>query len=120
MEIKPLNVIVYNQDKVNIEDVVAPPYDVIDSNYQNELYERSDYNIVRLILAKGENRYEDAKNDFNKWLEEKVLTQLDKPCILYIVQKYTQNFIPRSMARVDDDGFLFRFAKLNGLNNVND
>ena len=38
----------------------------------------------------------------------------------YIVQKYTQNFIPRSMARVDDDGFLFRFAKLNGLNNVND
>lgn len=104
MEIKPLNVIVYNQDKVNIEDVVAPPYDVIDSNYQNELYERSDYNIVRLILAKGENRYEDAKNDFNKWLEEKVLTQLDKPCILYIVQKYTTE----KGKKVERKGFIAR------------
>jgi len=104
VEIKPLNVIVYNQDKVNIEDVVAPPYDVIDSNYQNELYERSDYNIVRLILAKGENRYEDAKNDFNKWLEEKVLTQLDKPCILYIVQKYTTE----KGKKVERKGFIAR------------
>ena len=78
MEIRPLNVIVYNQDKVDINDVVAPPYDVIDSGYQDELYGRSAYNIVRLILAKGENRYEDAKRDFEKWLEEGILKQLDK------------------------------------------
>lgn len=38
----------------------------------------------------------------------------------YIVQKYTQNFIPKAMVAIDDDDFLFRFAKLNGLNNVND
>jgi len=38
----------------------------------------------------------------------------------YIVQKYTQNFIPKAMVEVDDDDFLFKFAKLNGLNNVND
>ena len=85
MEIKPLNVIVYNQDKVDINDVIAPPYDLIDSEYQEELYKRSDYNIVRLILAKGENRYEDAKRDFNSWLNERVLKQLDKPCILYLL-----------------------------------
>ena len=38
----------------------------------------------------------------------------------YIVNKYKQNFIPKAMASVDDDEFLFRFAKLNGLNSVND
>ncbi len=37
----------------------------------------------------------------------------------YIVKKYTQNFIPKSMTSIDDDDFLFRYAKLNGLNNVN-
>ena len=66
MDIKPLNAIVYNQEKVNIKDVIAPPYDVITSDYQDELYKKSPYNIVRLILTKGENRYEDAKNFFEK------------------------------------------------------
>ena len=57
LDIKPLNAIVYNQEKVNINDVIAPPYDVITSAYQDELYKKSPYNIVRLILTKGEKRY---------------------------------------------------------------
>ena len=57
MEVLPLNAIVYNQDKVKMEDVVAPPYDVIDEKYQDELYSRSEYNCVRLILNKSEDRY---------------------------------------------------------------
>ena len=61
MEVLPLNAIVYNQDKVNLDDVIAPPYDVIDEKYQDELYKRNEFNIVRLILTKGENRYSDAK-----------------------------------------------------------
>lgn len=89
MEIKPLNAIVYNQDKVDIKDVIAPPYDVITADYQDELYKKSPYNIVRLILTKGENRYQDAKNFFDSWLEEGVLKYSDKPCILYLIQKYT-------------------------------
>lgn len=35
----------------------------------------------------------------------------------YIVNKYMQNFVPKAMASVDDDDFLFKYAKLNGLNN---
>ena len=89
MDIKPLNAIVYNQEKVNIKDVIAPPYDVITSDYQDELYKKSPYNIVRLILTKGENRYEDAKNFFEKWQEENILIHTKKPCIFYLIQKYT-------------------------------
>lgn len=96
VEVKPLNAIVYNQDKVNMNDVIAPPYDVILDDYREELYKRSDYNIVKLILAKGSkdlsdsnNRYNKAAKNFRAWLEAEVLIKLEKPCILYILQKYT-------------------------------
>lgn len=96
VEVRPLNAIVYNQEKVEMNDVIAPPYDVILDDYREELYNRSDYNIVKLILAKSSkdlsdpnNRYDEAKKNFHQWLEEKVLIKLEKPCILYIVQKYT-------------------------------
>ena len=96
VDVKPLNAIVYNQDKVNMNDVIAPPYDVILDDYREELYERSEYNIVKLILAKGSkdlsdpnNRYNEARKNFQQWLEEKVLIKLEKPCILYILQRYT-------------------------------
>ena len=51
VDVKPLNAIVYNQNKVDIKDVIAPPYDVITNEEQQRLYERSKYNIVRLILS---------------------------------------------------------------------
>lgn len=96
VEVKPLNAIVYNQDKVDMNDVIAPPYDVIPDDYREELYKRSEYNIVKLILAKGSkdlseanNRYDEAAKNFRAWLEAEVLIKLDNPCILYILQKYT-------------------------------
>ena len=88
MEVLPLNAIVYNQDKVKMEDVVAPPYDVIDEKYQDELYSRSEYNCVRLILNKSENRYEESAKVFNELKEKEILIHTDKPAIFYIVQKY--------------------------------
>lgn len=88
MEIKPLNAIVYNQDKVKMEDVIAPPYDVIVKEYQEELYSRSPYNVVRLILNKEEDRYKASCEEFCNWLEDGVLKYLEKPSILYIIQKY--------------------------------
>ncbi len=88
MEVLPLNAIVYNQEKVNLKDVIAPPYDVIDENYREDLYSRSDYNIIRLILAKGENKYTDAKNYFEDWKNKNILIKTQKPSIFYIIQKY--------------------------------
>ena len=96
VEVRPLNAIVYNQEKIEMNDVIAPPYDVILDDYREELYKRSPYNIVKLILAKGskdlsnpDNRYDEAKKNFNEWLEKNVLIKLEKPCILYILQRYT-------------------------------
>lgn len=91
IEVKPLNALVYNQEKVNMKDVIAPPYDVISSSYRDELYERSPYNITRLILSNAENPYEDAAESFHKWINDKILINNEKPVILYLVQKYKLN-----------------------------
>lgn len=71
VEIRPLNAIVYNQEVVDINKVIAPPYDVITSDYCDRLYERDPYNIVRLILTKGENRYSDAKKKKKEGLKKR-------------------------------------------------
>ena len=88
MEIQPIEALVYNTNKVEIKDVIAPPYDVIDEKYQDDLYKRSKYNIVRLILNKGDNKYEDAKNDFDNWKDKEILIKTKKPSIFYLIQQY--------------------------------
>lgn len=111
VQVKALNAIVYNQDKVDMNDVIAPPYDVILDDYREELYKRSDYNIVKLILAKGSkdlseanNRYDEAAKNFHRWLDEEVLIKLEKPCILYILQKYTTE----QGKKIERKGFIAR------------
>ncbi len=98
IEVKPLNAIVYNQEKVNMADVIAPPYDVILDNYRDELEARSPYNIVKLILANNStelsdenNRYNVAFENYQKWLSENILVKTEKPCILYLIQNYEKN-----------------------------
>ena len=51
-QIKPFKGVVYNFKKTDISAVVAPPYDVISSQMQDELYRANKYNSIRLILGK--------------------------------------------------------------------
>jgi uncharacterized protein (DUF1015 family) len=66
----------------DLSDVVAPPYDVIDPALQQALYDRSPYNVIRLILNKeqpgdseADNRYSRAARCLRDWLAEDVLVQ---------------------------------------------
>ncbi|MFH0702880.1 MAG: DUF1015 domain-containing protein [bacterium] len=95
-KISSIKGITYNLDKVNINDAVAPPYDVISKQEQEELYNSSPYNIVRLILGKVfdtdneiNNKYIRAAEFFKEWLNKNILIKSDKPCIYYYIQKYT-------------------------------
>src|SRR6185312_11475359 len=63
-------------------DVIAPPYDVIDPALQQALYDRSPYNVIRLILNKEEpsdteteNRYSRAARFLRDWQRDDVLVQ---------------------------------------------
>lgn len=78
-----------------LSNVVAPPYDVIDSELQNALYERHPANVIRLILNRAESgdesdeaRYARAARHFRDWMHEGVL-QRDPDPALYV---YHQSF----------------------------
>jgi uncharacterized protein (DUF1015 family) len=93
-----------------LSDVIAPPYDVIDSTLQQALYERSPYNVIRLILNKEtaadtetDNRYTRAAATLRDWLREDILVQ-DSARGLYV---YHQDFETEGR-RFTRKGFLAR------------
>ena len=45
-DFRPFRAVRYNPDRVELADVVAPPYDVIDPEEQARLEARSPYNVV--------------------------------------------------------------------------
>ncbi|MFH0886647.1 MAG: DUF1015 family protein, partial [bacterium] len=94
--IKAFEGITYNKDKVrDISQVIAPPYDVIDTTLQKKLYDRNAYNVIRLILGldeKGDNehknKYSRAANDFKSWLDSGIINRNNTPAIFAISQEF--------------------------------
>ncbi len=70
------------------ESLVAPPYDLIGPEQQNELYHRSPYNIVRLELSREADRYGTARNTLDEWLRLGVLKRAERPAIYCYRQSF--------------------------------
>lgn len=95
--IQPFEGLRYNLAQVgSLSDVVAPPYDVIGPEYQDALYEKSEYNVVRLILNKmlptddeQNNRYTRSARTLKDWKEAGVLVKESKPSLYVYHQIYT-------------------------------
>ncbi|MGE5281535.1 MAG: DUF1015 domain-containing protein [Chloroflexota bacterium] len=98
--VRPIEALRYDLDVVGaLQDVVAPPYDVIDTAMRAELLARSPYNAVAIDLPKpyGEtgpqsegdgDPYEGAAEKIAAWLEAGALVE-DEPAIWAIEQEYT-------------------------------
>ena len=86
----------YNPSKVLLEDVVTQPYDKISSSMQQAYYQRSPFNLVRIILGKpeqtdaehGETVYTRAARNFSAWRKQGVLAQEKDPCIFAYAQRF--------------------------------
>src|SRR5436190_9962956 len=89
-EIEPLRALRYDLDKIGgLQDVVAPPYDVIDAEMRAKLEARSPYNVVRVDLPDGGNdRYEQAARTLGQWLQEGVLVRDETPALWTLAQDY--------------------------------
>jgi len=101
----------YNPSAVQLDDVVTQPYDKISPAMQEGYYQRSPFNLVRIILglpelfdADGrENVYTRAARDFKAWREQGVLVQEKDPCIF----AYSQRFkVPGSDELKERRGFI--------------
>ncbi|MFW2331263.1 MAG: DUF1015 domain-containing protein [Nitrospinota bacterium] len=86
----------YNSAKVgDIEEVIAPPYDVISSDHQDILYSRNPKNIIRLILGKeypldceGNNRYSRSQKSFEEWIADGTLVEEKSPSIYLCAHRF--------------------------------
>ena len=67
----------YAVDQVDLDQVIAPPYDVISPDELGALEGRSPYNAVRVEEPRG--RYQDAATLFSQWLQESVLVHDPEP-----------------------------------------
>jgi len=96
MEVKPFKAFRFDENKAgNIGNCIAPPYDVISLDQQEQLYNKSQYNIVRIIKGKqslsdndSNNKYTRAADYLNAWIKKGVLKQ-DSAESIYA---YAQNF----------------------------
>ncbi|MFH1848829.1 MAG: DUF1015 domain-containing protein [archaeon] len=81
--------LVYNTRKVDISDVSAPPYDIISAQEQDALYRQSQFNIIRVILGKGDDRYAEARRSITDWCNEGVLAESRQPGLYVYQQEFT-------------------------------
>ena len=86
----------YNPSTVRLDDVVTQPYDKISPAMQQAYYQRSPFNLVRIILGlpelfdaeRGESVYTRAARDFRAWREQGILIQEKDPCIFAYSQRF--------------------------------
>lgn len=96
MQIKPFRAFRFDGSVVgDVGDCIAPPYDVISDAQQEQLYERSEHNIVRIIRGKTnasdngqDNQYTRAAGYLGKWIDQGALKQDAAETIYAYVQDF--------------------------------
>jgi uncharacterized protein (DUF1015 family) len=95
--VAPFRALRFNPQKLErLEDVVTPPYDIIDEKTQEAFQARNPYNMIYLDISKSPGkgddsaeRYNSAKKYFTEWQAEKVLIRDDTPAIYFYCTDYT-------------------------------
>ncbi len=88
-KIKPFRGYRYSPEKIaNLSSVVSPPYYNISDEDKDALYEKSEYNSVRLFSGRksdadtdNDNVFTRAKSYLDTWIDEGILVRDDEPVI---------------------------------------
>ena len=96
MRIYPFRALRYNTEKVSLEDVVTQPYDKISPAMQESYYQRSPFNLIRVILGKRNESDTDTSNVYSRaaaslsdWRKQAVLIEEREPALYGYAQRYT-------------------------------
>jgi uncharacterized protein (DUF1015 family) len=104
--IYPFRALRYDTQKVRMEDVVTQPYDKITPAMQQAYYDRSKYNLIRVILGRREpddtdafatdaaatpqhNVYTRAAESLTSWRKKGILREETEPALYGYSQTYT-------------------------------
>jgi uncharacterized protein (DUF1015 family) len=85
-DLQPLRTLRYEPSVAGpLEDLIAPPYDVIDDELRARLAARSPYNVVEIDLPPS---YEAAAATMADWQERSVLVREGEPAVWVLRQDY--------------------------------
>jgi uncharacterized protein (DUF1015 family) len=118
--IYPFRALRYDTQKVRMEDVVTQPYDKITPEMQQAYYERSKYNLIRVILGKKEpgdtdafsplppdtvaqNVYTRAAESLVSWRRKNILREETEPALYGYSQTY---LVPGTSTTQERRGFI--------------
>jgi uncharacterized protein (DUF1015 family) len=95
-QIRPFRALHYNPEKIaDLSRVITQPYDKISPEMQSGYYDRSPYNLARIIRGKGnpsdtprENIYTRATQDFQNWTAGQILISDSEPALYPYYQQY--------------------------------
>ena len=86
-DLQPLRTLRYDTSVAGpLEDLIAPPYDVVDDDLRAELAARSAYNVVHIDLPPS---YEQAATTMAQWRQERVLVQEEELAVWVLRQEYS-------------------------------
>ncbi len=96
-ELCPFRAVHYNQSLVNeLSAVICPPYDIITPQLQQELYQRSQYNFIRLEHGRElpqdtaiDNKDTRSAATLEEWLKEGIFVTDEVPAIYLHDQYFT-------------------------------
>ncbi|MGB9561645.1 MAG: DUF1015 family protein, partial [bacterium] len=98
-KLHPYRGVHYNKDKIgDLSLVITQPYDKITPQMQEVYYNKSPYNVVRLILGKREpgddennNQYSRAREYLKKWIGKGILIRDSLPSLYASYQRFELN-----------------------------
>ncbi|MBV9366016.1 MAG: DUF1015 domain-containing protein [Solirubrobacterales bacterium] len=89
-DVEPLRALHYDLNRTGgLQDVIAPPYDVIDAGRRAELEARSPYNVVRIDLPTGQDPYGEAARQLSEWRHEGIIVRDEQPALWALEQEYS-------------------------------
>jgi uncharacterized protein (DUF1015 family) len=91
-EVRSLQALRYNLAAVSLDDVTAPPYDVIGPELRRTLVARSPFNVVEIDLPDapaGGDPYEHAAETLEEWTLQGIVIAERAPSIWALTQQYT-------------------------------
>ncbi len=89
-EIQPLQALRYEPSVAGpLQDLIAPPYDVIDAEERARLVDRSPYNVVAIDLPEGDDPYAAAAATLGRWRADGSVVEDAGPALWILRQDYT-------------------------------
>ena len=88
-DVQPLTALHYDLATTGpLQELVAPPYDVIDPEQRERLAGQSPYNIIHVDLPEGRDPYETAAELFEHWQMQAALVRDREPALWALTQDF--------------------------------